>query len=313
MKQSQGLLVWGALVLLAATDISFGQIEGKHPPVTLPGTESREFYSKVMQQDFNIYVQLPLHYDPNGDTKYPVMYVTDGNRSFPLFANMSRILSFPDTGFPQILVVGIAYPIDSMADWVVLRTRDLTPTRHEETEKYWASVLAGSTGRNDYEVRTGGASRFLEFITSELIPFIESEYRASAEDRALGGYSYGGLFTLYALFEKPQWFGRYFAGSPSLHYDGQALFRIEEEFAASDRELDGKLFLSAGQLESEDIVNAVKKLSGILEVRKYSGLETSSHVFEGENHRSAYPASAMRAYTWLYADHAKTGVEPRLR
>ncbi len=41
--------------------------------------------------------------------------MTDGNRSFPMTANISTILGFPPTGFPQVIVVGIAYNIKDMA------------------------------------------------------------------------------------------------------------------------------------------------------------------------------------------------------
>lgn len=305
MMPSRRLQAWICIVLLAVTDSSSGQSEPAYSPVQMPGSELRELHSDRLQRTFDIYVQLPLDYEMRKNTIYPVMYVTDANRSFPLFANISTILGFPDTGFPQVVVVGIAYPIESMADWAVLRTRDLTPTRHEGTELFWADLLSKMTGRDGFDVQTGGASRFLEFITEELIPFIESEYRVSAEDRALGGYSYGGLFSLYALFEKPQLFGRYFAGSPSLHYDDGVLFQIEEEFAAGDKNLQGKLFLTAGQLEGEKVVETVNKLSKTLKSRKYSDFRVHTHIFEGEDHRSAYAASTMRAFTWLYADQER--------
>ncbi len=296
---------WVALVLLTIPGLTSGQNEVAHDPVALPASEVRKFHSEIMQQDFDIYVQLPLDYDPQREARYPVLYATDGNRSFPMVANISTVLGFPDTGFPQIVVIGIAYRIDSMADWAAWRTRDLTPTRNEQTEQYWRDYLFKATGNRDREIRTGGAARFLAFITDELIPFIESEYRVSPDDRALGGYSYGGLFTLYALFEKPGQFSRYFAGSPALGYDDGVLFRIEEKFASTDKELDGRLLISAGELEGEDTVGGVSRMAETLQSRNYAGLEVYAQVFEDEGHRSAYAASVMRAFTWLYAGQAE--------
>ena len=265
MMQVGKFNAWVVLVLLTIPNSTSGQNEVAYGSVALPASELREFHSEIMQQDFNIYVQLPLDYNPQREEKYRVMYATDGNRVFPTVANISTILGFPDTGFPQVVVVGIAYRIDSMADWAAWRTRDLTPSRHEGTEQYWADRLFKATGDDSHEIRTGGAALFLTFITDELIPFIESEYRVSADDRALGGYSYGGLFTLYALFEKPGWFRRYFAGSPSLAYDDEVLFRIEEEFASTDKDLEGRLFLSAGELEGEYTVGVVNRMAETLE------------------------------------------------
>ncbi len=303
--QSGNFNAWVVLVLLTVPGLTFGQSEVAHAPVALPASELHEFYSEIMQQDFDIYVQLPLDYDAQREERYPVMYATDGNRSFPMVANISTVLGFPDTGFPQVVVVGIAYRIESMADWAAWRTRDLTPTRDEGTEQYWRDYLFKATGNGGREVHSGGAARFLTFITAELIPFIESKYRVSAADRALAGYSYGGLFTLFALFEKPGQFGRYFAGSPSLLYDDGVLFRIEEEFASTNKKLEARLFLSAGELEGEHTVGAVNRMAETLQSRDYPGLEVYSHVFEDEGHRSAYAASVMRAFTWLYAEQTR--------
>ena len=296
------LVAWLAPIVLAIPSLASGQDAAGYTPVPLPASELRELHSEILQQDFMIYVQLPLVYDPQRERKYPVMYATDGNRAFPMVANVATVLGFPDTGFPQVVVVGIAYRIASMADWAAWRTRDLTPTPNEATDQYWTDLLLKMTGDDSREVRSGGADRFLEFITDELVPFIEAEYNVAADDRTLAGYSYGGLFTLYALFERPGFFQRYFAGSPSIRYDDELMFRVEEAFAATDEALAGRLFMSAGELEGEQIVGRVTRMAEILEARAYPGLEVHTYVVEGEGHRSAYAASIMRAFTWLYGE-----------
>jgi len=255
-----------------------------------------------MDQDLLIYVQLPLDYVPDGSKQYPVMYVTDGNRSFPIYANISTMLGFPPTGFPQVIVVGIAYEIEDMIDWARWRVRDLTPVAEPGTERHWENLLGKLSGDTTIRVETGGAHRFLSFICDELIPFIESVYPVSKKDRALGGYSYGGLFSLYALFGRPGAFTKYFAGSPSIHYSGRVLFEMEKTFSESHRDLPAQLFLSAGGLEDSSMVANVSEMADLLESRNYPGLEVLTHVFEGEGHVSAGPASVMRAFITLYGD-----------
>ena len=46
----------------------------------------------------------------------------------------------------------------------------------------------------------GKAAEHLSFFATHVIPFCESEYgfASSAEKRVIGGYSLGGLFSLYA-------------------------------------------------------------------------------------------------------------------
>ncbi len=58
---------------------------------------------------------------------------------------------------PEIIVVGIAYPMSGLEDWIIGRNRDLTPTRKSEHEDYWAKRLSTVTGRNDIVVESGHA------------------------------------------------------------------------------------------------------------------------------------------------------------
>ena len=303
------MIRYGCLVILVVAVIGFKGIAQrarvvalptlKHPEVTIPNTEVRKIRSHIVDQEFTIYVQLPLSYVADSAAIYPVLYVTDANRSFPMFANISSVLGFPEGNFPEIIVVGIGYSITDMADWAAWRTRDLTPTNDTGTDNYWNRLLTKMTSRK-FEVTSGGAPRFLEFIIKELIPFMESNYRVSSTDRGLAGYSYGGLFVLYALFTYPEAFERYFAGSPSLEYDNDIMFKYENTFAAPDKGLMAKIFFSAGSLEDSATISDVKKMADRLQSRFRPGLEVSSHVFDGEDHRSCMAAAVMRAFKVLY-------------
>jgi predicted alpha/beta superfamily hydrolase len=51
----------------------------------------------------------------------------------------------------------------------------------------------------------GGAAVFLDFIEKELVPHVEGRYPVT-DFRTLIGHSYGGLFTIYALSERPTLF-----------------------------------------------------------------------------------------------------------
>jgi predicted alpha/beta superfamily hydrolase len=270
-----------------------------YPSVIIPNTELRTIRSEIVNQQFDISVLLPPAYMADSTAVYPVLYVTDANRAFPMVANIASVLAFPKTKFPEMIVVGIGYPIRDMADWAAWRTRDLTPTQDTATDNYWNTTLEKMSGRK-YNVRTGGAPRFLEFIIKELIPFIESNYRVSRSDRGLAGYSYGGLFALYALLSFPETFQRYFVGSPSLGYDNEVLFKLEDEFAASGKRVRAKVFLSAGSLEDSSTVSLVKKMQERLTSRFAPDLQVSSYVFDGEDHRSCMAAAVMRAFRVLY-------------
>jgi uncharacterized protein len=285
------------LVLLAIVSEGLAQ----RAEVTIPNTELRTIYSRIVNQEFSIYIQLPPNYAADSAATYPVLYVTDANRSFPMVANSSTVLTFPKGNLPEIIVVGIGYPIRDMADWAAWRTRDLTPTNDTATDNYWNRTLARMTGRK-YDVRSGGASKFLEFIIQELIPFMESNYRVSHTDRGLAGYSYGGLFALYTLFTHPESFNRIFAGSPSVEYDHDNIFKYASDVAATGKGLKAKVFLSVGSLEDSSTIAGVKKMTTVLQSRYGSSIQISSQVFDGEDHRSCMSAAMMRAFRVLYGE-----------
>jgi len=221
---------------------------GTYPHVTVPDTELRSFHSEILNRQMNIFVKLPAAYYENPEQVYPVWYVTDANRSFPMLANMISIFDVPAPTIPEIVLIGIGYEISDMADFGAWRTCDLTPVNESWADEYWGKMLSQLAGR-EVVVRSGGAAVFLSFITEELFPFVESNYRVSSCERCLGGISYGGLFTLYVMFKKPELFTKYFAGSPPIGYGDGVLFKYEEELAASHDDLNARLFMTIGGLE----------------------------------------------------------------
>ena len=171
------------------------------PAVTLINTEQRNLNSKMVDQEFEIYVSLPDGYT-NGTEKYPVLYLTDANTYFGLMTDISRNLQWGGE-MPETIIVGIAYPINKFktdderwGKWLAWRMRDLSPSHNPQADKDFGLK----------EVKSGGGPDFLAFIEKELIPFIEKEYRADETNRTYAGFSLGGLFGLYALFEKPELF-----------------------------------------------------------------------------------------------------------
>jgi predicted alpha/beta superfamily hydrolase len=275
------------------------QTEKINQPVSVPNTEMRSFYSKILGQDMILFVKLPSRYYNDSQKSYPSWYFTDGNHSFPLIANIASIFEIPVPSEPELIIISIAYKIKDMADWAAWRTRDLTPTNVPSVDSSWAKTLIGITGRQ-FEIKSGGAKKFLEFIEKEVIPFVESNYRVSQTDRGLGGYSYGGLFSLYTLFSQPELFSIYYAGSPSISYDKGVLFNLEKDYSNSHINVKAKLFMSAGEKEGSTMINNMEKMADILESRKYPGLSVTTFVFQNETHQSCIPASIIRAFRVLY-------------
>lgn len=288
-----------ALFLFLIINKAQTQTEKINQPVLIPNTEMRSFYSKILGQDMILFIKLPSGYYNNSQKLYPSWYFTDGNRSFPLIANIASIFEIPIPSEPELIIISIAYKIKDMADWGAWRTRDLTPTNIPSLDSSWAKTLTGMTGRQ-FEVKSGGAKNFLECVEKEVIPLVESNYRVSTTDRGIGGYSYGGLFSLYVLFNQSELFSIYYAGSPSIDYDKGILFNLEKDYSISHKNLKAKLFMSAGEKEDSSMINNMEKMADVLESRKYPGLSVTTCVFQNETHQSCIPASIMRAFRILY-------------
>jgi predicted alpha/beta superfamily hydrolase len=269
------------------------------PAATLPWSEALTYHSTIVDQDFELSISLPTGYAQT-DTTYPSLYVLDANIGFGIVSNLVRILATLHKEIPELVVVGIGYPINDLADWVILRNRDLSPTSDPESDEYWMTRLSQATGRDDIVIVSGGAPQFLEFIREELIPFVESRYRVSPTDRALMGHSRGGLFAHYVLFRHPETFDRYLISSASNQWDDNILLRYEQAYFDSHGDLDARVFMSYGSLEDEVGIENMYKMKALLLSRAYPNLELETHLFEDENHGSVSPGAFSRGLRVLY-------------
>lgn len=251
---------------------------------TLLATEVRTLSAPAIPQEYRISVALPRSYASHPEQIYPTIYVTDAIAFFGLITDITRVMSLCGK-FPETIVVGIGYPLDdpldeAMTQWESLRTRDLTP------------IAALS-----YGPQSGGASNFLSFIQTDLIPMIEQEYRADPTNRVLAGFSLGGLFVLHTLFHQPDLFKSYIAGSPTLGYGDRVTFAYEAEYAAAHTNLAANLYLGVGGEEEEvewPMVSIFYELVARLQSRKFEGFSLTTHVFENCAHCAA-PAPLFQA------------------
>jgi uncharacterized protein len=298
------LIILQAVLFTAFAPVTFSQQlkdvteSTGYPPATIPNTEVRRFYSKILDREMNIFIKLPVTYLLDKEKKYPAWYYTDANRAFSMMANIVSIFEIPPQNQEEIILVGIGYKIRDMGDWADYRTRDLTPVNIPSTDEYWDKALSQMTGR-EFNVKSGGSDKFLDFISKELIPFIESNYRVSSGERCLGGYSYGGLFSLYALFTRPELFTKYFAGSPSISYGDELLFNLEKKFASTHKDLNARLCMTVGGKEDSVTIADMNRMASTLRSGNYPGLSVESFVFPDEWHQSCMAAALMRGFTVL--------------
>ena len=111
------------------------------------------------------------------------------------------------------------------------------------------------------------------------------------------GSSFGGLFTLYALFSEPELFSGYVAASPAVPFGNRAIFKHEAEYANQHQDLPVKLYLSVGELEP--LASPVKAFSKIVNDRGYRGLTMETQIIAGERHASNKPEAYNRGLRFI--------------
>ena len=180
-----------------------------------------------------------------------------------------------------MVIIGITYA-GADANYDMLRAMDYTPVH-----------TAGVRG-------SGEAPKFLAFLTDELFPRIESDYRIDPTKRVLMGSSFGGSFTLYALFSEPTLFAGYVAASPAVTYGSRAAFVQEATYARDHRDLPVRLFLSVG--DQEPLYGPVAQFMETVRARNYEGLVIETRIIEGERHAGNKPEAYNRGLRFIFQD-----------
>ncbi|MBW2368338.1 MAG: alpha/beta hydrolase [Deltaproteobacteria bacterium] len=283
--------------------------------------------SQAVGETFRIFVAKPMVMEP--DNKYPAIYILDGNGMFASVMEMQRLMSMGNE-IPPAFVVGVGYAVeDGFTATMDKRYRDYTPTVGGEVEAA-SKVKFDST----YDIQPGGGAAFLKFLREELKGVLESAYPLDPDDTAIGGASLGGLFLSWVLLTRPEAFHRYIICSPSIWWHKEAVWQWEEDYAAERKDLNATVFVTAGGLETVDIVKpqfeAMVQVNGpmkeVLEKsiaayekhgwprmaeitpvlvdklrsRNYPGLKIHCHNLPDETHLSVVPGAMSRGLRYVF-------------
>lgn len=180
------------------------------PPPPPPSSTSRVINATLKSNangaTYPIQIYLPAAYE-GGSSTYPAMYLTDGDASFNL--GVSRFQNFVD-----IL---------------------------EQRGKKAIVVGIGGTARRNTDYLLPGAAAFHDFVTRELVPYVESNYRANPARRMLSGLSNGGIFVASAFF---------------MEGSGQLTFQY---FFSSEAPFNGPVAAQVEQLEKQMYADAAAR------------------------------------------------------
>jgi|GEM_PF-449435 len=245
-------------------------------PLSLRNIDTWSVHSNTIGEDYTLYVLRTAAYDTS-DVRLPVLYMTDGDWNMTVAMNCFSMLR-QDYNTREPLIVGIGYGKGKNQ-----RFRDLDP-------------------------QTGGPA-FLTFIEKEVMPFIDKKYRTNKE-KAIYGYSMGGMFTTYILFNRPDLFDMVFIGAPG--NNGRQLMPAARQYFKDHKNLTGRVFIGVGSFEKETAKN-IDSFTNYLLSYKCPGLKIRKDFTPGAGHGAALAQVMQNAVAFGYCErHEAIRVDPAI-
>jgi predicted alpha/beta superfamily hydrolase len=189
----------------------------------LPDTEYIQVTSRS-GLDYAVWITTPPGYAESTDT-VPLIYVLDGNWTVGFTAPLIVTQKDPFLSIAPYIQITVGYAGQEASDWSQLRNRDLVPPGEPIGDDVVAALEsaleAGTMSQTDVDayiaqISDCNADAFLDFLVQELHPLLQSRLRVSAYGHGLFGYSYGGLFALYAWLRGGTPFATVGAGTPGV-------------------------------------------------------------------------------------------------
>ena len=236
------------------------------------------FHSRFLEHDRTVIVYLPPGYAEGKATRYPVLYLHDGQNLFDRATSVGEEWRVDETA-QDMITSGKIQPliIVGIYNTGVHRIDEYAPTAREDK--------GGGGQADDYG----------RMLVQELKPFIDRTYRTlpGAANTAMGGSSLGGLVTMHLGLRYPTVFSRLAVLSPSVWWDDRVIL---EEVAALPAKLPLRIWLDAGDREGPDVIADARALKAALVAKGWvEGQDLAYLEAEGGEHNEASWAARIGA------------------
>jgi predicted alpha/beta superfamily hydrolase len=257
--------------------------------------------STVFGNERTLRVLLPDGYGDaaNRDRRYPVLYLLDGQNVFDACLSevshhewgvdeaVRRLVA--EKKIPPMIVVGVDHAGKD-------RAREYLPYRD-------------FIGNPDMDEPAG--KLFPDFMAREVMPLVDGNYRTltGQPNTGIGGSSYGGVASLYALLAKPGTFGYGLIESPTLWVGMGQLVRDTSPLVAMPQ----KVFVGFGGKEASEPKYNDKMVGLIRQVEtnfRAAGYDDTNFRFvvdpDAEHTEAAWEKRLPGALTFLFGDWEPT-------
>lgn len=241
---------------------------------------AEDFDLPQLNRKRRIWALLPHDYDAT-NRHYPVIYLQDGqnlfdeNAPFGSWSIDKKLAVLAEEDKHHVIVIAIDHAGKE-------RITEFAPFRTERLR------------RND-------GRKYIEFMADTLKPFIDKKFRtlADRENTGIGGSSMGGLVSIYAGLIRPEIFGRLLIFSPSLWMIPKIYFRAID----FSRPYDSRVYIYAGERESETMVDNIYRLKEVVQRKKQNEavIKMRINVDEhGQHSEYFWGMQFPRAIDWLF-------------
>ena len=215
----------------------------------------------------------------NGNEKYPVLYMPDGGikEDFPHIANtLAKLIK--EKSIEPIILVGIEN---------TKRGRDLTGYSETKDDEQYCPL-------------TDGAKNFRAFITQELMPKINTQYRTTTK-KGIIGESLAGLFVMETFLQHPDTFNYYIAIDPSIWWNDHYLVKNADDLLRKFPDKKIKLWFAGSSLEKHkySIAQYTNQLDEILKNSTPNKLQWKYSYEPKEKHNTIFRATKEKALKWM--------------
>ena len=287
-------------ILLCAGALAASASFAKEPAPPCKSTVSGDLRlhsleSKIFGNTRTIRVLVPPGYDApeNAATKYPVLYMLDGQNLFDACLSdvshqewgvdetVYRLVS--EKKIPAMIVVGVDH------------------AGKDRPHEY----LPYKDYLSDDKMAEPAGKQFPDFLTNEVMPLVDGRYRTlqGHDHTGLGGSSYGGVATLYALLAKPNRFGFGLVESPTMWIGMGQLVRDTSPLTT----MPARIFFGFGGKEADNpaiterMISLIRLVESNFRAAGYN--DTNLRFVVDPEARHSEPAWAQRlpgALTFLY-------------
>ncbi len=257
------------LIIMISGCNSTSHVSGTH--------DSYSIASQILGENRELVVRKPRGYKTGGQEKYPVIYVFGGNSlNYSIYKDLDLLIR---TGhcIPAI-IVGIPN-INQKT-----RQRDLTPPFLKQD-------------LDDKNSPLGEADKYLAFVKTEIISFIDSNYHVS-NDRIAVGHSREGLMVMYSLMFMPDLFNSHLALSPALWREKSLFVEKFSDFVQESDTLPSQIVMTIGDLEVDKMKSAFDKTVQVLE-NNSSKVNYKKLFFPDANHAQNPFLTAPIGLNWI--------------